>query len=105
MQEDGATSSTDVAEPVTDFTEVYKATKESESVEQGHLPRAAEPDQGVLKVKHGDRELLSSSHTHCGVCMDRTLMICIGDNKIQIWKTHHWTESILPLRPEWTKFW
>ena len=31
-------------------------------------------------------------------------MICIGDNKIQIWRTHHWTESILQLRLEWTKF-
>ena len=50
MQEDGATSSTDVAEPATDSTEVDKTSKESVSVEQGQLLRAAEPDQCVLKV-------------------------------------------------------
>ena len=43
VQEDGATS-TDVAEPVADSTEVYKTTNESVSVEQGQLLRAAEPD-------------------------------------------------------------
>ena len=44
MQEDAAASSTDMAEPFTDSTEVYKTTKESVSVEQEHLPRAPEPD-------------------------------------------------------------
>ena len=103
VQEDGVASSTDVAEPVTDSTEVYKTTKESVFVEQGQQLRAAEPDQCVLKVKTRRQiEILSSSHTHCGVCMERTLMICIGDNKIQIWRTHHSIESMLPLRPEWT---
>ena len=51
VQEDGATSSTDVAEPVTDSTEVPKTTKESVSVEQRQLLRTAEPDQCVLKVE------------------------------------------------------
>ena len=45
-----ATSSTDVAELVPDST-VHKTTKESVSVQQGHLRRAAEPDQCALKVK------------------------------------------------------
>ena len=44
VQEGGATSSTDVAEPVTDSTEVGKTSKESVAVEQGQLLRAAERD-------------------------------------------------------------
>ena len=51
IQECGATSSTDVAEPVADFTEVDKTLKESLPAEQGQLLRAAEQDQGVLNVK------------------------------------------------------
>ena len=51
VHEDGATSSTYVAEPVTDPTEVYKTTRKSVSVEQRQLRRAAEPIQCVLKVK------------------------------------------------------
>ena len=106
VQEDEATSVTDVAEPVTDSTEVHKTTKKSVSIEQTHLPRGAEPDQGVLKMETRRlRDTVEFTHTHCEVCMERTLMICIGDNKIQIWRTRHWTESMLPLRPEWTKFW
>ena len=46
-----STSPTDVAEPVTDSTEVNKTSKESVSVDQGQPLRAAEPDQCVLKVK------------------------------------------------------
>ena len=45
------TSSTDVAEQFPDATEVGKTSKESVSVEQGQLLRAAKPDQCVLKVK------------------------------------------------------
>ena len=51
VQDDRATSSTDVAEPAAHSTEVYKTTKESVSVEQGQLLRAADPDQRVLNVK------------------------------------------------------
>ena len=105
VQEDGATASTDVAEPDADSTEVCKTTKKSVSVEQGHLPRAAEPHQIVLKMEtRRQRDTVEFTHSLRGV-LERTLMICIGDNKIQIWRAHHWTESILPLRPEWTKFW
>ena len=69
VQEDGATSSTDVAEPVTDFTQVYKTTKESESVEQGHLPRAAEPDQGALKMEtRQQRDTVEFTHSLRSVC-------------------------------------
>ena len=49
VQESGAASPTDVAEPCTDSTEVDKTSKGSVSVEQGQLLRAAEPDQCVLK--------------------------------------------------------
>ena len=45
MQEGGATSSTDVAEPFPDATEVGKTSKESVSAEQGQQLRASEPDQ------------------------------------------------------------
>ena len=45
VQQDGATSLPDVAEPDTDSTEVHKTAKESAPVEQGQLLRAAEPDQ------------------------------------------------------------
>ena len=51
IHEGGATSSTDRAEPVTDSTEVDKTLKESVPAEQGQLPRAAEPHQGVIEVK------------------------------------------------------
>ena len=68
MQEGGATSSTDVAEPVTDFTEVQKTLKESVSVEQGQLLRAAEPDQSVLKVKtQRQRDTVEFTHSLLGV--------------------------------------
>ena len=68
VQEDGATSSTDVAELVTDFTEVYKTLKESTSVEQGQLLRAAEPDQCVLKVKtQRQRDTVEFTHSLLGV--------------------------------------
>ena len=67
MQEVGATSS-DVAEPATDSTEIYKTTKESVSVEQGQLLRAAEPDQGVLKVKtQRPRYIVEFTHSLLGV--------------------------------------
>ena len=63
VQEDGATSSTDVADPVTDSSEVYKTT-ESVSVEQGQLLRAAEPDQCVLKVKtQRQRDTVEFTHS------------------------------------------
>ena len=104
MQEDGTTSS-DVAEPVTDYTEVYKTTKESVSVEQGQLLRAAEPDICIESENAATKRYCRIHTLTAGRCVERTLMICIGDNKIQIWRTHCWTESILPLRPEWTKFW
>ena len=55
--------STDVAEPVTDSTEVYKTAKESVSVEQGQLLRAAEPDQCVLKMKNTATERYCRFHT------------------------------------------
>ena len=51
MQEDGAMSSTDVAQQFSDATEVGKTSKESVSVEQRQLLRAAEPFQCVLEVK------------------------------------------------------
>ena len=66
VQQDGATSSTDVAEPVTDFTEVYKTLKKS--VEQGHLLRAAEPDQCVLKAKsRRQKDTVEFTHSLLGV--------------------------------------
>ena len=49
VQEGGATSSTDVAEPATQTPQVDKTWKESVSVEQGQLLRAVELVQGVLK--------------------------------------------------------
>ena len=61
MQEDGDTSSTDVAEPATDDTEIYETANESVSVEQGQLLRAVETDQGVLKV---ETQRQSSSRVH-----------------------------------------
>ena len=68
VHESGATSPKDVAEPVTDSTEVDKTSMDSVSVEQGQLLRAAEPDQFVLKVNtQRQRDTLSSSHTHCWV--------------------------------------
>ena len=69
MQKAGATSSTDVAELVTDSTEVYKTTKESVSVEQGQLLRAAEPDQCVLNVKTPRQsDTVEFTHSLLGVC-------------------------------------
>ena len=50
-----------MAKRSTDSTEVYETTKES--VEQGQLPRAAEPDQCVLKVKT-QRESVAVGFTH-----------------------------------------
>ena len=68
VQEGGGTPSTDVAEPVTDFTEVYKTLKESVSVEQGQLLRAAEPDRCVLKVKtQRQRDTVEFTHSLLGV--------------------------------------
>ena len=56
-----------MAEPVTDSTEVYKTSKESVSVEQGQLLRAAEPDQCVLKVKtQRQRETVEFTHSLLG---------------------------------------
>ena len=87
-QEGGTTSSTDVAEPVTDSTDVDKTSKESVPVEQGQLLRAGEPGRGVLKVKtqrhrgilEFTHSLLGSWYTH--VCMERPLLTHIGDDKI-----------------------
>ena len=105
VQEGGATSSTDVAEPVTDFTEVYKTLKESVSVEQGQLLRAAEPHQCVLKMKaQRQRDTVEFTHSLLGV-NGAAPMTCIGDDRIQIWRTHHLIEPTLLLGPEWTKFW
>ena len=68
MQEGGSTTSTDVAEPVTDFTGVYKTLKESVSVEQVQQLRAAEPDQCVLKVKtQRQRDTVEFTHSLLGV--------------------------------------
>ena len=68
VQEGGATSSTEVAEPVTDSTEVYKTLTESVSVEQGQLLRASEPDQCVLKVKtEPQRDTVEFTHSLLGV--------------------------------------
>ena len=68
VQEDAATSSTDVAEPVTDYTEGYKTTKESVSVEQGQQLRAAKPGQCVLKVKtRRQRDTVEFTHSLQGV--------------------------------------
>ena len=64
MQEDGATSSTDVAEPSADYTEIYNKVNESVSVEQGQLLRAVEADQSVLKVKtQRQRVILEFTHS------------------------------------------
>ena len=68
VQEDGATSSTDVAEPATNSTEVDKTSKESVSVELGQLLRAAEPDQCVLKVKTTATERYCRVHTLTAEC-------------------------------------
>ena len=55
-------------EPVADSTEVYRTLKESVSVEQGQLLRAAEPDQGVLKVKtQRQRDTVEFTHSLLGV--------------------------------------
>ena len=63
-----ASSSTDVAEPATDSTEVDKTSKESVSAEQGQLLRAAEPDQCVLKVKtQRQRDTVEFTHSLLGV--------------------------------------
>ena len=51
MQEGGTTLSTGLAKQCPDAPEVGKMPKESVSVEQGQLLRAAEPDQCVLGVK------------------------------------------------------
>ena len=51
MPEGGTTSSTDVAKQFPDAAEVGKMPKESVSVEQGQLLRAAEPNHCVLGVK------------------------------------------------------
>ena len=68
VQEDGATSSPHVAEPVTDSSEVDKTSKESVSVEQGQLLRAAEPDQCGLKVKtQRQRDTVEFTHKLLGV--------------------------------------
>ena len=68
VQEGGATSSTDVAEPATDSTEVDKTSKESVSGEQGQLLRAAEPDQCVLKVTtQQQRDIVEFTHPLLGV--------------------------------------
>ena len=66
IQEDRATSSTDMAEQVSDPTEVGKTSQEFVVVEQGQLLRAAETDQCALNVKasqflkhpHSKREML-----------------------------------------------
>ena len=68
VQEDGATSSTDVTEPVTDSTEVCKTAKESVSVEQEQLLRAAEPDQCILNVQtQRQRYTVQFTHSLLGV--------------------------------------
>ena len=68
VQEGGATSSADVAEPVQDSTEVHKTTKKSVSVEQGHLLRSAEPDQGVLTMEtRRQRDTVEFTHSLLGV--------------------------------------
>ena len=68
MQEGGATSSTDVTEQVTDSTEVHKTAKESVSVEQEQLLRAAEPDQCILNVKtQRQRYTVEFAHSLLGV--------------------------------------
>ena len=75
MQEGGATSSTDVAEPVTHSTEVDRTSKESVSVEQGQLPREAKPDQCVLKVKtQRQRDILEFTHS----LLDSLSTACMG---------------------------
>ena len=64
VQQEGAASSSNVAEPVTDFTEVYWTAKKSVSVEQVQLLRAEEPDQGVLEViTQRQRVILEFTHT------------------------------------------
>ena len=68
MQEGGTVSSTDVAEPVTDSTEVDRTSKESVSFEQGQLLRAAEPAQCVLRVKtQRQRDTVEFTHSLLGV--------------------------------------
>ena len=95
VQEDGATSSTDVAEPATDSTEVCKTTKESVSVEQVQILRATEPDQCALKVKT-QRKRNTVEFTH-------SLAACVyGENADHL---HHLIQPILLPRPEWTNFW
>ena len=98
IQEDRATSSTDMAEQVSDHKEVGKTSQAFVVVEQGQLLRAAETDQCALKVKasqflkhpHSKRERCSSSHTYCPVpgiqhvCTGGSLTIC-GDDWILNW--------------------
>ena len=71
IQEDGVTSSTDMAEQASDPTEVGKTSQDFVVVEQGQLFRAADTDQCALKVKasqflkrpHSKRERCSSTLT------------------------------------------
>ena len=106
MQEDGAPSSTDVAELVTDSTEVDKTTKESVSVQQGQLLRAAEPDQGVLKMEtRRQRGTVEFTHSLRGVYGKDADDLHLRHQDSDLEDAQHRTESLLPLRPDWTKFW
>ena len=102
VQEDGGTSSTDVAELVADSTEVFETTMESVSLEQGQLLRAAEPDQCVLNLKtRRQREIVECTHSLLGLYV-KAADDLLGDDKIQIWRAHRLIDPILPLRPEWS---
>ena len=73
VQEVEATSS-DVAEPPTDSTEIYLTAKETVSVEQGQQLRGVEPDQEIMKVKtQRQRVILEFTHSllssWCAVCV------------------------------------
>ena len=89
--------------------------KESVSVEQGQLLRAAEPDLCVFGAQAKPipemltaTEMFSSSHDYCRflgiqhVCMERMLMIGIGDDRTRSWKTHQVITLILQMRTEWS---
>ena len=78
VQEVGAASS-DVAEPATDTTEIYKTAKETVSDEQGQLLRAVEPDHGVLEVKaQRQRVILEFTHSLLSFWCPAGVSCCVG---------------------------
>ena len=85
---------------VADSTEVYKTTKESASVEQGQLLRAAEPDQCFFFKVKTQRQSDTVEFTHSLLCVFGK-----AADDLHRRRQDSELEPMLPLRPEWTKFW